>query len=305
MSKILVVFGATGNQGGSVINHVLNDPQLSQVYRVRAVTRNPSQPTAHNLQAKGVEIVQADAEDPQTLQRALDGASTVFILTTEGYKKAREIAQGKAIADAAVAAGLEYIIYSTLPNVTEISRGRYRKVDYYDSKAETEQYIRSLPIKSAFFAPGCYMQNYHNVMKPQDLGDGTYGIVNFVSPDTLLPLIDITDSGKFVGAILAEPDRFEVEMFAAAEKLYSFDDVASLLSSSLGKTVKYKQVPLDTFRSYLPPDHADSLVETMGFFEDFGYYGPRTRDLVAKGAKDATQPLTTFTAYLTQEPVDL
>lgn len=40
MSKILAIFGAAGQQGSSVLNHVLNDPELSQEYSVRAITRD-------------------------------------------------------------------------------------------------------------------------------------------------------------------------------------------------------------------------------------------------------------------------
>jgi uncharacterized protein YbjT (DUF2867 family) len=57
MSKIFTVFGATGNQGGSVIKAILADPVLSKQFKLRGVTRDVSKPTAQALAAKGVEIV--------------------------------------------------------------------------------------------------------------------------------------------------------------------------------------------------------------------------------------------------------
>jgi hypothetical protein len=57
MSKLLTVFGATGNQGGSVIKAILNDPVLSKEFRIRAVTRDVSKPAAKELVAKGVEVI--------------------------------------------------------------------------------------------------------------------------------------------------------------------------------------------------------------------------------------------------------
>jgi uncharacterized protein YbjT (DUF2867 family) len=57
MSKILVVFGATGNQGGSVIRSVLADPKLSKEFKIRGVTRDPSKPAAQKLAEQGVEVV--------------------------------------------------------------------------------------------------------------------------------------------------------------------------------------------------------------------------------------------------------
>jgi len=55
--KILVVFGATGNQGGSVIKSVLNDPISKEQFDIRAVTRDPTKPAAVALAEKGVTLV--------------------------------------------------------------------------------------------------------------------------------------------------------------------------------------------------------------------------------------------------------
>lgn len=57
MSRILTVFGATGNQGGSVIRAILADPALSKEFRIRAITRDASKPAAQALAAQGVEVV--------------------------------------------------------------------------------------------------------------------------------------------------------------------------------------------------------------------------------------------------------
>ena len=56
MSKIITVFGATGNQGGSVIKEILADPVLSREFKIRAVARDTSKPAAQDLAKKGVEL---------------------------------------------------------------------------------------------------------------------------------------------------------------------------------------------------------------------------------------------------------
>jgi hypothetical protein len=71
-----------------------------------------------------------------------------------------ETAQGKAVADASVTAGVTLLIWSSLPNVTEMTKGKITTVHHFDSKAEVERYIRTLPIVSAFFMAGWYMQNH-------------------------------------------------------------------------------------------------------------------------------------------------
>ena len=58
MSKLLTVFGATGQQGGSLIYHVLNRKRLSDVYDLRGITRDVSKPAAVKLTEQGVKMVQ-------------------------------------------------------------------------------------------------------------------------------------------------------------------------------------------------------------------------------------------------------
>lgn len=78
-----------------------------------------------------------------------------------------EIDQGKAMADAAVAAGASLLIWSSLPNVTKMTKGKLSGVKHFDSKAEVESYIRGLPIKSVFYMPAFYMQNMTSLFKPK------------------------------------------------------------------------------------------------------------------------------------------
>jgi hypothetical protein len=78
-----------------------------------------------------------------------------------------EIAQGKAIADAAVTAGVTLLIWASLPNVSKMSGGTLTTVDHFDGKAEVEEYICGLPIISAFYMAGFFMQNYIDRMGPQ------------------------------------------------------------------------------------------------------------------------------------------
>ncbi|KAF8978157.1 hypothetical protein BGZ46_006771 [Entomortierella lignicola] len=308
MSKILVVFGATGQQGGSVVNFVINDPELSKQFKVRAITRDPTKEAAIALQQKGVEVVKADSDDKESLKYALQGAHTVFAVTTTTYDehlKTREYAQGKAIVDTAVAAGVQYLIYSSLLNVTTVSGGKYKNVDQFDVKAEIEVYIRSQPLKYAFFDPGCFMQNFDNVMAPHPNGDGTYTLSNVATIQTKLPLIDIDESGKFVGAILAEPEKYEGKTFAAATALYSYEEIVETITKVSGKTVTYNQIPREVFQGFLPPGSAVRMVEMLLYFQDFGYYGAETKELVEWAAQNARGKPTTFEEFLIKNPLHL
>lgn len=76
---LLVVIGATGMQGGSVVSQFLS---LSPpTYRLRGLTRNPSSEASKALAAKGVEMVAANLDDVSSLNRAFEGATAIFSVT--------------------------------------------------------------------------------------------------------------------------------------------------------------------------------------------------------------------------------
>ena len=309
MSKILAVFGATGQQGGSVISYVLNDPELSQKYKIRAITRDVNQEKAKQLKEK-VEVVQGDVLNRASLETALTGAHTVFAMTTPFMNPNDlevEYNSGKMIADVAVEKGAEYIIFSTLPGVSEISGGKYTKVTPFDAKAKAEQYIRGLPIKSAFYSPGSFMENFQSqtFLAPRQAPNGTWVMARNISPKAQLPLIDaVGDTGKFIGAILAQPDKYEGKTFCAATALYTLEEVVAIMSKATGKTIVYKQIPLEEFKKSLP-FMADVFVEAFSYGDEFGYYGPDSEKLVAWAAENARGRLSTFEEYLEAHPFQL
>lgn len=306
--QILVVFGATGNQGGSVVNVFLEDPELSKKYHVRAVSRDINKPEAKALHSKGAEVVQGDIDDVSSLARVLQGAHAVFLATYSVYDdqlKERELRQGKAVADAAVAAHVHQIIYSTLPNASAISKNKYH-VAAFDVKYEIEQYIRTLPIKKAFFAPGCFMQNFQDWLRPHPAGDGTYKIPVTYGPSAELPLIEtLADTGKWVAAAVERPDVYEGKVFSAATRLYTLNEISEALHKATGKTVKFNQIPVETYKTFLPPGAQEPLTQMHLYAEEFGYYGPETRSLIEWSAQQARGKLTTFEEYLAQNPIHL
>lgn len=306
MSKILAVFGATGLQGGALINNLLEDAELSQQFKIRAITRNSESAGALKLKEK-VDVVRGDASDPESLKTALAGVHTVFAMTVPTWDSDaqvnfdNEFKSGKDIADAAVAQGAQYIIFSTLPSVVKGSGGRYTKAHHFDSKAAIEDYIRGLPIKSAFVSLGAFMTNFSRLplYKPhREPGTDTWvmGLPN--SPDTKAPLVDVEhDMGKYVGAILAEPDKYEGKTFSAAQVEYTMAEIAVLLSEASGKKVVYQQVLPEVILTKMPVP-AEGINQVLAYVEEIGYYGPESDKEMAWTAANTRGKLTTFKEYL-------
>jgi uncharacterized protein YbjT (DUF2867 family) len=309
MSKTLAVFGATGHQGSGIINYVLNDPELSQQYKIRAITRDVNSDKAKKLK-ENVEVVQGDALNRASLEKALEGAHTIFAMTTPDFSPdALEVEYniGKTIADVAVQKGVEYLIFSTLPSVREFSGGKYTKITPFDAKAKAEQYIRGLPIKSAFYSPGFFMENFaaQPFMGPQKAPDGTWVLYRSSAPKTLYPYIDATgDSGKFVGAILADPEKYEGKTFCAAQTFYTMEDITTILSKTTRKKIIYKQISREEFKKQIP-FAADLLDEALAALDEFGYWGKDSEKLVAWAIENARGRLTTLEEFFNAHPLQL
>ncbi|KAL8744283.1 MAG: hypothetical protein Q9184_008015 [Pyrenodesmia sp. 2 TL-2023] len=309
MSKLLVIFGATGQQGGSIVESVLGDAQLNQEYSIRGTTRDPSKAKAQELVKKGIEVVRADVDDAASLEKAFEGAHVVFANTVtiyDGHTYDHEVSHGRALANAAVAVKVPFLIYSTLPHAGNISGGKLKNMGHFDGKAEVEQYIRTLPLRSAFIAPGSFMSNFHASMAPHPAGDGTYAFANFVKPDTTMPLIDTAgDTGKWVAAILADFSKYEGKVLCCATAVYTFQEIANAMSKASGKTVVYKQLPEETWRAFLPPLMKDHIAEMLRYFQEYGYYGEDTEGKVKWSAEQARGKLTILDEYLKANPLNL
>lgn len=270
MAKVLAVFGATGKQGGSVVSYALKN--LGSVYKIRAITRNPNSLQAQNLKKQGAELAEADFNVKSTVEKALEGVHSVFSVSIFGAPGGlSEFEQGKLVAELAVKQGVKHFIWSTLPNVQKLTHGKFINVKHFDQKAEVEEYIKRLPIKSSFVTAGFYFQNFQEILKPVPF-EGGFGVFNVTKPDTKFACIDIErDFGTFVGAILSSPEKFIGKNLLAANGLYSFNDLAGGLTEASGKTVSYVQIPDDTFKSFLPPVIADDLLEMFKSYDECGY----------------------------------
>jgi len=262
-------------------------------------------------QTAGAELAAADMDKPETLPAALAGAHTLFFITATQYQgNTREIEtrQAKAVCEAAITAGVSYIIFSSMSHPFKITNGALRNVEHFDDKAEIEEYIRTLPVKSAFFAPASFMQNLMGPFmrpRPSQNGDGTYVLANCVYGHSRAPFIDITETGKWVGAILAEPDKYEGKQFAAAAEILSMDQVVEIVSRVTGKTVKYQNLPDEVFKGLMPEGLRQQLFEMWVFSRDYGYYGPSMDEDVKWARDNAREEVTGLEAFLRKQDYSL
>ncbi|PGH02023.1 hypothetical protein AJ80_08917 [Polytolypa hystricis UAMH7299] len=306
--RLLVVFGATGKQGGSVIKSVLADANTAAQFSIRAITRDPSKPAAQELSAQGVELAQADLNNKDSLLKALSGAHSVFAVTNfwETAKPEHEIQQGKNIADAAKDAGVRHLIWSSLLNITTLSKGKLDKVAHFDSKADVEEYIREIEIPATFFMPGFYMSNIPN----QSLNNrqGAYNFALPIPTDSPIPLFDTArDTGKFVKGILLNRGKLLGARILGATAYYTPQQIIEefqQVKPQEGSGGRAIQVPEVAFKGVLAakglPEHLqDELLQNMLLMPQFGYFGGANLN---ESHSILAEPATTWKEFVEQEP---
>ncbi|XP_078605077.1 nmrA-like family domain-containing protein 1 isoform X1 [Branchiostoma floridae x Branchiostoma japonicum] len=263
MAKLITVFGATGRQGGGVAKALLKSGRPG--FKVRAVTRNASSDKAKALQAKGAEVVMASLDDPSTLGPALRGAHGVFAVTNywEHMDKEREIKQGKAIADAAKAAGVLHVVFSGLENVQKIAGF---PCPVFDGKAEIEEYMTSIELPVTFVRYPSYYENFIGSLKPQKQDDGTYvlGIpMEGAAKDNASP----ADMGPAVRAIFSNRAEWLGRTVGFSGDRLTVQQHAEILSKHLApKVFKATDMTADEYAQLGSPG-AEDLANMFKFFQ--------------------------------------
>ncbi|KAL8869344.1 MAG: hypothetical protein Q9174_004340 [Haloplaca sp. 1 TL-2023] len=272
MTKIITVFGATGNQGGSVITSIQANPTLAAEYKIRGVTRDPSKPAGQTLSEEGVELVQADLSDKESVKQAIAGSEVVFGVTNfwEYLSKDTEVAQGKNIADACRESGVGLLIWSSVPHTGIATDGKLN-LPHFESKAEVEAYIRKEAIPATFFHAGCFMSNIPGAVQK---GPEQNTLPWNMHPDTKIPLFDAAaDTGKFVAGMLLNRDATLGKIIYGASGLMTPTDITTTITSVSGKKTEFIELDDQTFKSFLPEAIGQELMETFMLIKNFGYYG--------------------------------
>ncbi|GAA5875031.1 hypothetical protein JCM16303_004987 [Sporobolomyces ruberrimus] len=210
-TRLISVVGATGNQGGGVVELLLQ----STDYNVRAISSNPSSDKAKALlqrhskfvDAKRFEVVEGNLNDRASLEKAIEGSYGVFAsfspTPSDGpIEENPEVVQGKNLVDALKAVGIEHFVYSTLPSVAELTQGRITGVFPFEAKHTVEKYARAQLQNSTFVIPGSFFANLNVPIWAKRQDDGVLAITAALSRQTKVGWIDERfDMGTFVAAI--------------------------------------------------------------------------------------------------------
>jgi len=304
--KIIAVVGATGAQGGGLVRAIMSD--VSSDFTARALTRNVNSDKANELAELGAEVVPADLDDIETLKQAFNGAYGAFCVTFfwDHFSPEKEMAQAKAMAQAAKEAGLQHIIWSTLEDTRKwvpLSDSRmptlmgHYKVPHFDSKGEADHVFSEVGVPTTFLLTSFYWDNLiYFGMGPKKGPDGKLAITMPMG-DKKLPGIAAEDIGKCAYGIFKKGREFIGKTIGIAGEHLTGAQMAEALTKALGQEVGYNDVPPEVYRSLGFPG-ADDLGNMFQFNRDFAqdFCGARNLD-VTRGLNPSLQ---TFEQWLSQ-----
>ncbi|XP_078296253.1 nmrA-like family domain-containing protein 1 isoform X1 [Panthera onca] len=252
--KLVVVFGATGAQGGSVARTLLEDG----TFRVRVVTRDPRQRAARELRLQGAEVVRGDQDDEASMELALTGAHATFIVTNywENCSQEQEVKQGKLLADVAKRLGLRYVVYSGLENIRKLTAGRLA-AGHFDGKGEVEEYFRDIGVPMTSVRLACYFENLLSYFLPQKAPDGKSYLLSLPMGDVPMDGISVTDLGPVVLSLLKMPEEYIGRNIGLSTCRHTAEEYAALLSKHTGKAVRSAKMTPEDYEKYDFPGARD------------------------------------------------
>ena len=238
--KTMVVTGATGNQGGATARSLLADG-----WHVRALVRDDMTPAAAALAAAGAELVRGDLDDPASLEPAVRGAYGVFSVQSANPN---ELTQGTNVVDAAQAAGVRHLVYSSVGGA-ESQNGFYREHGWGPiDKWQIEQHIRSLGVPATILRPAGFMEDFTSPAR--FFQNGSLNVP--WHDDLIMQLIAIDDIGTFAALAFADPGLYLGKALEITGDRLTAPQIADAFSTAAGRPIPHTQIPLETLREHAP-----------------------------------------------------
>ncbi|KAI4522756.1 NAD(P)-binding protein [Schizophyllum commune Loenen D] len=231
MARIATVFLATGVQGTSVVQALLEDG----TFKPRAVTRNANSDAGRSLAALGAEVVEAIFDDKDALKRAVSGTECVFL--------------GRTVIEACKEAGVKFVVLSSLPSLNELSHGKYTHALHFDHKAALQKDLENSGIPCASVCPGSFLENISRGMLGCPFEETETHYILHTREVAGLPVMQTwtgRDMGRAVVALFTQYDTRGPEIlkqtFVLGCQRATTEETAAELAKGLGRPVEVQRL---------------------------------------------------------------
>ncbi|HEY8919481.1 MAG TPA: NmrA/HSCARG family protein [Chitinophaga sp.] len=280
---LITITGVLGKQGRSAAHTLLQSGR----YRVRGITRRTDSPLALSLIEQGAELVSLplDLGYKKDFVKAFQGSDGVFMMTPGIVPpQTHETELGKQLADAAVEAGVQHLIFSSLENVDKITAGK-KFAPHFTDKARVEEYIRTLPIASSFIYMAFFYTNLMEFYPPRTAGD-TLVFPIYLPKDFRAPFVDpLTATGPAVLEIFSNPGQYAGKSLPVIGDIISPQEMVDTFVRVTGRKAVYSSAfTREELLHHFPEFGSNELLvnEIIGMVEyavEYGYFS-KDRDLL-------------------------
>ncbi|MBO9674855.1 MAG: NmrA/HSCARG family protein [Sphingobacteriaceae bacterium] len=279
---LITIVGVLGKQGLSAARTLLE----SGHYRVRGITRRIDSAEAQHLAGLGAELVSIPLNlgYKKDFVEAFRGSQGVFMMTPGiAPPQTHETELGIELADAAIEAGVQHIIFSSLENVDKITEGR-KFAPHFTDKAKIEEYIRTLPVTSSFIYMAFFYTNLMEFYPPRMDGD-TLVFPIYLPKDFRAPFVDpLTATGPAVLEIFSNPEYYAGKSLPVIGDIISPREMVDTFVRVTGKKAAYSSAFTREEMLYHFPEFSSNellVSEILGMAEyavEYGYF-KKDRDL--------------------------
>jgi len=257
-TRTIAVAGATGAQGGAVV-----DALLDRGARVRALVRSSESERARNLASRGVEVVQIDTKEPASLTSALREVDAFFFMTTPyGQSQSTdidgEIQQGVDFAEAATGAQVPHVVFSSVGGAE-----RNSGVPHFESKRRIEKHLAERGLRATIIRPVFFMDNFLSMAPTVENNEL---VLRLPVPDGIkLQTIATRDIGVVAAAALLDPAALPAEIEIAGDELTG-SEIAAAFGAHVGLSARYEALPVEVL------DGQDDLQKMFRWFAETPAY---------------------------------
>jgi uncharacterized protein YbjT (DUF2867 family) len=236
--KKVLIFGATGNAGGAASREL-----LQRGWRVRAVTRTPDSDKARALAILGAEVVHGDMNDRASLERNFAGMERVLsVQNWTAIGASGEARQGKLVADAAQAAGVQHLVY-----VSAGTGDPDTGVPHFESKLEVEAYMRGLGLPFTILRPAPFMELLTEKEFYPALG--VWGAkIKILGWDAPIPWVAVHDLGIAIAKFFEHPETWVGQDVSLFGDIRTMRECRQTFMRVLGKKPFRIPLPLGLFQ---------------------------------------------------------
>lgn len=257
MTDVLVA-GATGTQGGAVVDHLLSGEYGE--FEIHGLTRDATSERAVALADRGVRVVEGDTTDGERMRELCADVDAVFCVTTffEAGTDA-ETEQGRTLAEAADETGIDQFVYSSVA-----SADRDTGLAHFESKYAVERRIEELGLPATVVRPVFFMQNFEYTMREEILE----GRLAMPFPEGIeIQMVDARDIGLTAARALADPGRFVGETIELAGDERTLEGIAAAFAEHLGRDVEAAHTDIEAFEAAM----GEEFAATYRWMAEVGY----------------------------------